>query len=240
TRSESVVNFIYKNTSLINEVVYYMNSESRVETYETVTIETDNTEKTDTVIYDPHRGLYTPYNDGYNRGYALYGVNDDRTKSFGVYTEGVNINEYRLYSRDLTYKSMPIADFPEEIDLYNWGWNWIGDKLYVADAWINDVNDEFYHAGSYMGADMDSMGGNEPYPKWDTKTPVIIRVYEFKDHPTEANQFIIEQVDAFLFDAERITPEGYDYTDTGSDGRPPEDPRNPLYYYPVALSYHPG
>lgn len=245
SNTNNQINYVYKNSSLEGEFTFtgYLNEESG-DYYGTTTSTQTYTDKTCLVLPDPNVYLQFPYTNGnYSGNYNLIGFNDDKNTSFGLhYDYATNTREYRLYNRDLTYKSMPYnANNPPELLTFDTkNINWIGDKLYVADAWIDDVNDEFYDAGSYMGADMDSMGGNEPYPKWDTKTPVIIRVYEFKDHPDESEQFIIEQVDAFLFDAERITPEGYDYTDTGSDGWNPGHPENPLFYYPVALSYHPG
>jgi hypothetical protein len=242
------INYVYKNDTLAGEFTFEGYSMNESGGYNIPTERTETyTDRTCLVLPDPDVYLQFPRTTNYSGNYNLYGFNDKKTTSFGLHSEydeltSTTTTEYRLYNRDLTYKSMPhdVNNPPELLTFDVKNINWVGNKLYVADAWIDDTDDEFYESGSYMGADADSMGGNEPYPKWDTKTPVIIRVYEFKDHPDEEDQFIIEQVDAFLFDAERITPSDYDYTDTGSDGRPPDHPENPLFYYPIALSYHPG
>ena len=210
---------------------YVMNSSSSGNV-----VPNERSDKTDVVIV-PNQFMVTPPNPngGYDEVFSLHRQNDKGNQSFGLYTNYTNsaLNEYRWYKFDgtnLTYKSLSVADYNASTNTYKlFDWrdvNWIGDKIYVSDAWINDTSDEFYSLGRYRG----------DVAKYDNKTDVIVRVYEFKLDPLNSDKFVIEQTDAFVFPVERLTPADFDGT------IPPDTSTgDPITFYsPVALSYHPG
>lgn len=227
TNIDEYTGYIYKGITLQDEFIHKNETTINVQTY---------TSTNWTYNYSDIACLLTPdkiidfpvgvaNNSSDDETYELIGFNDKKTQSLGVHKSSAG-QVYRWYTIDtvnntVSYKTMLTNELPSTINILSGGWNWIGSKLYLADAWINDTNDEFYSTGSYI-ADED---------KWIVDSEAIVRVYELKLNPLDSDKFIIEQTDAFLFPVLAVVPP--DYVPGSSSG-------TSKFYNVHRLSYHPG